>query len=75
MSHGKPNSPLGYEAAFCIEAVKEALAKHRTPELQLGPGQVVHQHALTDNLKKERDCHQHGRKGAWQDDMFVAGSS
>jgi len=51
------------EAAFCVEALQEALAKHGKPEnLQHRPGLAVHGRRLHWRADQERHCDQHGRQ-------------
>jgi putative transposase len=61
------------EAAFCIEAVEDALARHGKPDiLQHGPGIAVHLHRLHGGPEQGRNRHLDGRQGrAWRDNVFV----
>jgi putative transposase len=52
------------EAAFCIEAVEEALARYGKPEIfNTDQGSQFTSIDFTAVLKKSRDCHLDGRQG------------
>ena len=52
------------EAAFCIEALEEALARHGKPEIfNTDQGEPVHQPGVHRRVDRERHRHQHGRQG------------
>lgn len=62
--------PITLEAAFCIEAVEEALTRYGKPDIfnmDLG-GQFT----SIDFIKTltDADVNQHGRKGAWHDERL-----
>ena len=52
------------DADFCVEALKEALAKHGTPEIfnTDSPGQPIYQRRLDRRAGRRRHQDQHGRK-------------
>src|SRR4051794_38857039 len=52
------------EAAFCVEALEEALACYGRPEIfNTDQGSPVHRRGLHRCADQERDRHQHGRQG------------
>ena len=52
------------EAAFCVEALEEALARHGRPEIfNTDQGSQFTSGAFTGVLTRNRDRHQHGRQG------------
>jgi hypothetical protein len=62
------------EAAFCIEAVEEALARYRRPNIfntDQGSQIAVHLCRLHAVLKKARSSSRWVGKGAWPDNLFV----
>ena len=60
------------DAAFCIEAVEEALAKYGKPEIfNSDQGSQFTSVAFTDLLKKHEIAISMDGKGAWRDNVFV----
>jgi putative transposase len=60
------------EAAFCIEAVEEALARYGRPEIfNTDQGSQFTSTALTDVLLKNEIAISMDGKGAWRDNVFV----
>ena len=60
------------EAAFCVEAVEEALARHGRPEIfNTDQGSQFTATAFTDILLKARIAISMDGKGAWRDNVFV----
>jgi len=54
------------EAAFCVEALEEALARYGTPEIiQHGSGQPVHRRGVYRRAARQRHRDQHGRQGSF----------
>ena len=57
---------------FCLEAVDEALARHGRPEIfNTDQGSQFTSVAFTGLLLDNGDRDQHGRPGAWRDNVFV----
>jgi putative transposase len=60
------------EAAFCIEALEEALAKHGKPEIfNTDQGSQFTSEAFTDVLIANKIAISMDGKGAWRDNVFV----
>ncbi|BBU63676.1 hypothetical protein MSC49_36110 [Methylosinus sp. C49] len=60
------------EAEFCVEALKEALAKHGRPEiLNTDQGSQFTGHDFTSVLLKAKIAISTDGKGAWRDNVFV----
>ncbi len=60
------------EAAFCIEAVEEALARYGRPEIfNTDQGRQFTSMAFTDVLLKNEIAISMDGKGAWRDNVFV----
>ena len=60
------------EAAFCIETLEEALAKHGKPEIfNTDQGSQFPCEAFTDVLSKHEIKISMDGKGAWRDNVFV----
>ena len=60
------------EAAFCIEAVEEALARHGRPEIfNTDQGSQFSSHDFTSVLLKNEIAISMDGKGAWRDNVFV----
>src|SRR5690606_16305861 len=60
------------EAAFCIEAVEEALARYGKPDIfNTDQGSQFTSIAFTDVLKKAEIAISMDGKGAWRDNVFV----
>jgi putative transposase len=60
------------EAAFCIEAVEEALARHGRPEIfNTDQGSQFTSIDFTAVLKKSQIAISMDDKGAWRDNLFV----
>jgi putative transposase len=60
------------EAAFCIEAVEEALARYGRPEIfNTDQGSQFTSTAFTDVLLKNEIAISMDGKGAWRDNVFV----
>jgi putative transposase len=60
------------EAAFCIEALEEALARHGRPEIfNTDQGSQFTSAAFTDVLHKHKIAISMDGKGAWRDNVFV----
>ena len=52
------------EAAFCVEALEDALARHGKPDIfNTDQGSAVHRRGLHRRARRQRHCHQHGRQG------------
>lgn len=51
------------EAAFCVEALEEALARHGKPDIVNRSGQPVHLAGVHARADRREDRHQHGRQG------------
>jgi putative transposase len=61
------------EAAFCIEAVEEALARYGRPEIfNTDQGSQFTSHDFTNVLSKNTIAISMDGKGAWRDNVFVA---
>jgi len=55
------------EAAFCIETLEDAMARHGKPEIFNTDQARSHRHRLHRNTHQPRHCDQHGMaKGAWR---------
>ena len=51
------------EAAFCVEALEEALAEYGRPEIfNTDPGSAIHEPCLHRSADQGRHCYQHGRQ-------------
>jgi putative transposase len=60
------------EAAFCIEAVEEALARHGAPEIfNTDQGSQFTSEAFTGLLKQHGIAISMDGKGAWRDNVFI----
>jgi len=60
------------EAAFCIEAVEEALARYGCPEIfNTDQGSQFTSHDFTSVLRKNEIAISMDGKGAWRDNVFV----
>ena len=60
------------EAAFCIEAVEEALARYERPEIfNTDQGSQFTSHGFTSVLLKNEIAISMDGKGAWRDNVFV----
>ncbi len=60
------------EAAFCIEAVEEALARYGRPEIfNTDQGSQFTSHDFTQVLLKHEIAISMDGKGAWRDNVFV----
>ncbi len=60
------------ETAFCIDAVKEALAKYGKPEIfKTDQGSQFTSVTFTDLLKANEIAFSMDGKGAWRDNVFV----
>ena len=59
------------EAAFCVEALEEALARHGRPGLQHRSGQPVHRQGLHRCADQKGIAISMDGKGAWRDNVFV----
>ena len=60
------------EAAFCIDAVEEALARHGTPEIfNTDQGSQFTSEAFTGLLKQHEIAISMDGKGAWRDNVFI----
>ena len=60
------------EAAFCIEAVEEAIARYGCPEIfNTDQGSQFTSTAFTDVLRKHEIAISMDGKGAWRDNVFV----
>ena len=60
------------EAAFCVEALEEALARHGRPDnLQHRPGQPVHQRSVHRRAAGNGIAISMDGQGAWRDNVFV----
>jgi putative transposase len=60
------------EAAFCIEAVEEALARYERPEIfNTDQGSQFTSHDFTSVLSKNSIAISMDGKGAWRDNVFV----
>ncbi len=60
------------EAAFCIEAVEEAIARHGCPEIfNTDQGSQFTSHDFTSVLLKNEIAISMDGKGAWRDNVFV----
>ena len=60
------------EAAFCIEALEEALTKHGKPEIfNTDQGSQFTCEAFTDVLRRNDIKISMDGKGAWRDNVFV----
>ena len=60
------------EAAFCVEALGgSSVALRHTGDLQHRSGQSVRQCRVHRRAARQGDRHQHGRQGAWRDNVFV----
>jgi len=64
-------------AAFCIEALKEALARHARPGILNTDQGAVHQCRLHQGALGGRDRHQHGRQriGVYADGAIGSSSN
>jgi putative transposase len=63
---------VSMEAAFCIEALEEALAKHGKPDIfNTDQGSQFTCEALTDVLNRNDIKISMDGKGAWRDNVFV----
>ena len=60
------------EAAFCVEALEEALARHGTPEIfNTDQGSQFTSAEFTDTLLAKGIAISMDGKGAWRDNVFV----
>ena len=60
------------EAAFCIEALEEALARYGRPEIvNTDQGSQFTSHDFTSALLKNEIASRMDGKGAWRDNVFV----
>jgi len=60
------------EAAFCVEALEEALARYGKPDIfNTDQGSQFTSEAFHRRSDRQQDRHQHGRQGAWRDNVFV----
>ena len=60
------------EAAFCVEALEEALARHGRPEIfNTDQGSQFTSEAFTGVLTRNRVAISMDGKGAWRDNVFV----
>ena len=60
------------EAAFCVEALEEALARHGPPEIfNTDQGSQLTSHDFTSVLLKAGGAISMDGKGAWRDNVFV----
>jgi putative transposase len=60
------------EAAFCIEAVEEALSHYGSPEIvNMDQGSQFTSHDFTSVLLKNKIAISMDGKGAWRDNVFV----
>src|SRR3954451_17233725 len=63
---------ISLEAAFCVEALEEALARHGRPEVfNTDQGSQFTSHDFTDVLLKAGIAISMDGKGAWRDNVFV----
>jgi putative transposase len=63
---------ISLEAAFCVEALEEALARHGRPEIfNTDQGSQFTSHNFTDVLLKAGVAISMDGKGAWRDNVFV----
>ena len=64
--------PIGMEAAFCVEALEEALVRHGRPEtLNVDQGAQFTGHDFTAVLREAGIAISMDGKGAWRDNVFV----
>ncbi len=59
------------EADFCVEALEEALARHGKPEIFNTDQGSQFTRTSSPGAEACRDRDQHGRQGAWRDNVFV----
>ena len=60
------------EAAFCVEALEEALARHGRPEVfNTDQGSQFTSHDFTDVLLKAGVAISMDGKGSWRDNIFI----
>ncbi|MBA3898061.1 MAG: IS3 family transposase, partial [Sphingomonadaceae bacterium] len=63
---------IGMDAAFCVEALQEALAKYGQPEIfNSDQGSQFTSEAFTEPLKARGVAISMDGKGAWRDNIFV----
>ena len=63
---------ISLEAAFCVEALEEALARHGRPEIfNTDQGSQFSSHDFTSVLLKAGIAISMGGKGSWRDNVFV----
>jgi putative transposase len=66
------NSREDQEAAFCIAALEEALARHSRPEIfNTDQGSQFTSSGFTNVLVKNGIASSMDRKGSWRDNVFV----
>ena len=67
--------PINMEAAFCVEALEEALARHRGPEvINTDQGSQFTGAAFTGVLADSGIAISTNGKGAWRDNVILASS-
>jgi putative transposase len=60
------------EAAFCVEALEEALARHGTPEIfNTDQGSQFTCYAFTDILVEHQIAISMDGRGSWRDNVFL----